>query len=144
MTNIKVPDVNSGLRIIKKDVLKKFIHLMPDGFSFTTTITLAMFSDRYMVKYIPINYKKRKGKSKIRPIYDTLNFFRLIIRTTIFFDPLKVFIPISFFLLAGGFFLVLFQVILYRDVSTVSVIIALSGLQILGIGMLAELIVNKR
>ncbi len=144
MTNEKVPDVNSGMRIMKKDVVNKFLNILPDGFSFTTTITIAMFSERCPIKYIAIDYKKRKGKSKIRPIYDTLNFFRLIIRTTIFFDPLKVFLPISIILLATGFTLMVIQAILYRNVSTVSVIISLGGIQVLGIGILADLIVNKR
>jgi glycosyltransferase involved in cell wall biosynthesis len=144
MIGIRVPDVNSGLRIMKKEVLERFLHLLPDGFSFTSTITLAMLVNDYQVKYVPINYSKRRGKSKIRPIYDTLNFLQLIIRTILFFNPLKVFLPVSLPLLIGGFIVMLLQAILYKNISTVSVVIALTGLQILGIGMLAELIVSKR
>jgi glycosyltransferase involved in cell wall biosynthesis len=144
MIGTRVPDVNSGLRIMRKDILEKFLHLLPDGFSFTSTITLAMLVNEYQVKYVPINYNERRGKSKIRPIYDTLNFLQLIIRTILFFNPLKIFLPVSLPLLFGGFILMLIQAILYKNISTVAVIIALTGLQILGIGMLAELIVNKR
>jgi glycosyltransferase involved in cell wall biosynthesis len=144
MIGTRVPDVNSGLRIMRKDILEKYLHLLPDGFSFTSTITLAMLVNEYQVKYVPINYNERRGKSKIRPIYDTLNFLQLIIRTILFFNPLKIFLPVSLPLLFGGFILMLIQAILYKNISTVAVIIALTGLQILGIGMLAELIVNKR
>jgi glycosyltransferase involved in cell wall biosynthesis len=144
MIGTRVPDVNSGLRIMRKDILEKYLHMLPDGFSFTSTITLAMLVNEYQVKYVPINYNERRGKSKIRPIYDTLNFLQLIIRTILFFNPLKIFLPVSLPLLFGGFILMLIQAILYKNISTVAVIIALTGLQILGIGMLAELIVNKR
>ncbi len=144
MIGTRVPDVNSGLRIMRKEVLEEFLHLLPDGFSFTSTITLAMLVNGYQVRYVPINYNERRGKSKIRPIYDTLNFLQLIIRTILFFNPLKVFLPVSLPLLFGGFILMLIQAVLYKNISTVAVVIALTGLQILGIGMLAELIVNKR
>lgn len=144
MIGTRIPDVNSGLRIMRKEVLERFLHLLPDGFSFTSTITLAMLVNDYQVKYVPINYKERRGKSKIRPIYDTLNFLQLIIRTVLFFNPLKVFLPVSLPLLFGGFIVMILQAILYKNISTVSVVITLTGLQILGIGMLADLIVSKR
>lgn len=144
MIGTRIPDVNSGLRIMRKEVLERFLHLLPDGFSFTSTITLAMLVNDYQVKYVPINYKERRGKSKIRPIYDTLNFLQLIIRTVLFFNPLKVFLPVSLPLLLGGFIVMILQAILYKNISTVSVVITLTGLQILGIGMLADLIVSKR
>src|SRR5574337_1100811 len=95
LTGIKIPDLNSGLRAMKKDVVMKFIHLLPDGFSFTTTITLAMLTNDYTVEFVPIEYKMRSGRSKIRPIRDTMNFLQLIIRTVLYFDPLKIFLPMS-------------------------------------------------
>ncbi|NQT81304.1 MAG: glycosyltransferase family 2 protein, partial [Candidatus Aminicenantes bacterium] len=103
LTETKIPDLNSGLRIMKKDVVNRFLHLLPASFSFTSTITLAMLTSGYSVKYIPIDYFKRKGKSKIKPIRDTLNFIQLIIRTILYFNPLKVFIPLSFFLVIFAF-----------------------------------------
>jgi len=143
MTGSNIPDLNSGLRIMKKEVVERFIHILPEGFSFTSTITISMLANGYQVKYVPINYHQRKGKSKIRPIYDTLNFIKLIVRTVMFFDPLKVFLPISLPLLFGGFILVVAQVILYHNIDTISVLITLSGLNILTVGMLAEMIANK-
>lgn len=143
MVGTKIPDLNSGMRIMKKEVLERFMKILPDGFSFTSTITIAMLANGYQVKYVPINYHQRKGKSKIRPFYDTLNFIRLITRTIMFFDPLKVFLPISLPLLLCGIIIILVEGILYRNINTISVLITLSGLNILTVGMLAEMIANK-
>ncbi|MFH1562317.1 MAG: glycosyltransferase family 2 protein, partial [Nitrospirota bacterium] len=85
LTEVEIPDLNSGLRVFKKDIAVKFFNLLPNGFSFTTTITLAMLTNDYLVKFIPIDYLERQGKSKIRPIRDTYNFLTLIIRTVMYF-----------------------------------------------------------
>ncbi|MEE8575226.1 MAG: glycosyltransferase family 2 protein [Thermodesulfobacteriota bacterium] len=143
LSKTEIPDLNSGLRVMKKEVVEKFIKILPDGFSFTTTITLAMITNNYSVKYLPVDYFKRSGKSKIRPIYDTLNFIQLIIRMVLYFDPLRIFLPISLPLFFGGLILTIFQAIFLRNISTISVIILLSGVQLLAIGMLADLI-DKR
>src|SRR4029434_11195186 len=73
-----IPDLNSGFRIFRKDVALRFLSLYPDGFSFTTTITLAMLTNFHRVKFVPINYHKRVGKSSIHPIRDFTNFVILI------------------------------------------------------------------
>ncbi len=144
LTGIKIPDLNSGLRAMKKDVVMKFNHLLPDGFSFTTTITLAMLTNDYAVEFVPIEYKMRSGKSKIRPVRDTLNFLQLIIRTVLYFDPLKIFLPISaFFFIASIAVLVLSYVFTPKVMDITTVILFISGVQILAIGMIADLI-DKR
>lgn len=144
LTGTKILDLNSGLRAMKKDVVMKFSHLLPDGFSFTTTITLAMLTNNYGVKFIPIEYKKRSGKSKIRPIRDTLNFVQLIIRTVLYFDPLKIFLPISmFFFIASVAVLILSYLFTQKVMDITTVILFISGVQILAIGMIADLI-DKR
>lgn len=143
LVSYKIPDINSGLRVMKKSILLKYLHLMPEGFSFTSTITLVMLTNNFKVKYVGIDYFKREGKSKIRPIRDTLNFTQLIIRMVLYFDPLKIFIPISLPLILGGFLLMLYQGILYQNIGTISVIITFTGIQLMAIGMLADLI-DKR
>lgn len=95
LTGEKIPDLNSGLRIFKKSVALRYMHLFPSGFSFTTTITLAMLNADYLVRFIPIDYHHREGSSKIKPIRDTYNFFMLILRITMYFNPLKIFLPLS-------------------------------------------------
>lgn len=98
----KLPDLNSGLRLMRRDLIERYVHLLPDGFSFTTTITLAAACNGHEVEYVPINYLKRLGKSKIRPRH-AFDFTLLILRTIVFFNPLKVFLPFGTVLaLAGG------------------------------------------
>ncbi len=143
LMSFKCPDLNSGLRAMEKELLLKYFDFLPNGFSFTTTITLLLVTKAYPVKYIPIDYATRIGKSKIRPIQDTLYFLQLIIRTIMYYDPLKIFLPISLPLIVTGFLLILYQAIVNQNITTVSVIITLSGIQILAIGMLADLI-DKR
>lgn len=144
LTGIKIPDLNSGLRAMKKDIVMKFCHLLPDGFSFTTTITLAMLTNDYAVEFIPIEYHLRLGRSKIRPVRDTLNFIQLIIRTVLYFDPLKIFLPISaFFFVSSIAVLVLSYLFTPKVMDITTVILFISGVQILAIGMIADLI-DKR
>jgi len=102
----KIPDLNSGLRIFRKDLSLEFSYLYPNGFSYTSTITMAFLTHGYNVKYVPINYYKRKGKSSIRA-YDFVEFNRLLVKLTLFFKPIKLFSAISGFL----FLLALFRVI---------------------------------
>jgi len=103
LAGTNIPDLNSGLRVMKKKVVNEFLHILPDSFSFTSTITLAVLTNGYAVEYIPIDYFHRKGKSKIKPIQDTLNFIQLIIRTVLYFNPLRVFVPLSFCLVVFAF-----------------------------------------
>jgi len=99
MTDETIPDFNSGLRLFKKNIAKTFFGLLPNGFSFTTTITLAMLNNGYLVGFVPINYFQRIGDSKIHPIKDTYNFVILVLRISLYFRPLKIFIPMSLLLL---------------------------------------------
>lgn len=95
IAQIDVPDFNSGLRVFKREIVEKFLNILPNGFSFTTTITLAMITNHYPVVFSPINYHKRIGKSKIHPIRDTIRFAQLIVRTGMYFAPLRVLGPIA-------------------------------------------------
>jgi glycosyltransferase involved in cell wall biosynthesis len=95
----KIPDLNSGLRIVKRETIKSYIQLFPDGFSFSTTSTIAFLGDRKQVDYIPIQTSKRIGKSSVNQIKDGFNTMLLILRLIVLFNPLKVFIPASFFLI---------------------------------------------
>ena len=144
LANTKIPDINSGLRIMKKAHIKRFDNILPDGFSFTTTITLAMLTNNMRVHYIPINYYRRIGKSKIRPFYDTLNFLQLIIRTILYFNPLKVFIPFSgMLIILAVFILLMSRFFLGRAMDVTFGTIMMTAVIVLAIGLLADLI-DKR
>ncbi len=144
LTRAKIPDLNSGLRVMDKQIILRFFNIICDGFSFTTTITLCMLTNDYNVKYIPINYYVRHGKSKIKPIRDTLNFVQLILRTCMYFNPLRIFIPASailfclaFVVLGGSYFF------LEKIMDVTFGVVLMSSITILAIGMVADLI-DKR
>ena len=94
LANRHLPDINSGLRLMRKSLITRYEHLLPDGFSFTTTITLSAACNSHPLSYVPINYHARLGESKIRPRH-AYDFTLLIVRTIVFFNPLKVFLPLG-------------------------------------------------
>jgi glycosyltransferase involved in cell wall biosynthesis len=144
LVGTSIPDLNSGLRVFKKDIAMQFYNVLPSGFSFTVTITLALLSNDYLVQYIPISYHKRVGKSKIRPIRDTLGFLQLIIRTVMYFAPLKIFLPVSLVLFLFGLAIFLYSVLVLHKLMDVTVVVMiLTSIQIAAIGLLADLM-DKR
>lgn len=143
LVNYRIPDLNSGLRVMRKDLVERFFPILPDGFSFTTTITLAFIQSNYTLKYLPIRYEKRQGTSKIRPIKDTLNFLMLITRTTMLFNPLRVFLPIALILFLAAAGLGIYETVVQRNVTDSVTILFLASLQIGFIGMIADLIIHR-
>jgi glycosyltransferase involved in cell wall biosynthesis len=130
----KLPDINSGLRLMRKSLIQRYTHLLPDGFSFTTTITLAAACNGHPVAYHRINYRPRLGESKIRPrhAYDLL-----ILRTIVFFNPLRVFLPLGGMLALAGIAKFIYDVT--RDNLSESAVLALLGaLLIWSVGLLAD------
>jgi len=139
-----IPDLNSGLRVFRREVALRLLSMLPNRFSFTTTITLAMLVNGYPVDYVPINYYARVGRSKIRPIQDTINFVQLVLRIALYFAPLRLFLPVSLLLLLVAVAWALFSMFVLGQLADVStLVIAMTGFQVAVIGMLAELI-NKR
>lgn len=114
LTGRKIPDLNSGLRVIKRDILLNLLHLMPDGFSFSTTSTVAFINLGFNVGYKPIKVKKRVGKSTVKPLKHGSDTVMLIIRLILLFNPLKIFIPSSLFLFVVGTIYEILYGILWR------------------------------
>jgi glycosyltransferase involved in cell wall biosynthesis len=135
-----IPDLNSGFRIFRKDVALQYLALYPDGFSFTTTITLALLTNFRRVKFVPINYHRRVGKSSIHPIRDFTNFTILIIRICAYFKPLNVFVPPALLLMLIGFLKGARDYIREDQIGIFALLLALVGFQMLFIGLLADLI----
>jgi glycosyltransferase involved in cell wall biosynthesis len=115
LTGQKIPDLNSGLRIVRREVISKYLDLFPDGFSFSTTSSIALLSDKREVAYIPIKTRKRIGKSSVNQIRDGFSTILLILRLISLFNPLKVFLPASFFLIFIG---VIYEIIWGYFLST--------------------------
>ncbi len=137
-----IPDLNSGLRIFKRATLMEYLGLMPEGFSFTTTSTLALLTNDHDVMYVPIDYSKRGGggSSKIRPIKDTLKFAQLIVRMVMYFNPLRVFLPISMMLFGASMITLVYRAVHGKGLVAVTVMLFIAGMQMLATGMLADLI----
>ncbi len=140
-----IPDLNSGLRAIRRELVLMYRPILPSGFSFTTTITLAALTNDHRVDYVPIDYAKRAGLSKIKPVRDTIGFTALILRTVMYFNPLKVFVPLALLIglgLAGSLYFDCF-VTAPANLSDKSVVLFIAFLQVLAVGTLADL-VEKR
>lgn len=101
-TGRKVPDINSGMRIFKRSVVLKFQDSLCTGFSFTTTITLLFMLNNYFVKYVPVEYLKRSGKSKVRHFRDSLRSLQFIIEAILYYNPIKLFLLIAILNVAWG------------------------------------------
>ncbi len=138
-----IPDMNSGLRVFRKKIAKKFIKLYPNGFSFTTTITLAMLTNGYRVLYEPIDYHARIGKSKIQPIRDTLRFTQLILRTSMYFAPLRVFLPVSMIFSLGFLVSLSNDLFILSDLTESTLIMMVASMQFLMFALLADLIAKR-
>ena len=106
MTEHTVEDLTSGFRAVKVDKFREFLYLLPNGFSYPTTSTMAFFRAGYSVTYVPIHAAKRIGKSHIQPMKDGVRFFLIIFKIATLFSPLKMFLPIAviLFLMATGWY----------------------------------------
>ena len=138
-----VPDMNSGLRIFRRNRSLDFLKLLPDGFSFTTTITICLLRNRYAVEFTPINYAKRIGKSHIKPIKDTLRFAQLILRTGMYFAPMRLLSPLIIVL--GILFAVsgIYDLAILNNLTDKSVLLGFASLNVFMFALLADMI-DKR
>lgn len=142
LTSSHIPDLNTGLKAFKREIMKKYLWVLPDGFSCVTTMTLAFLANGYAVKYIPVNYRKRIGKSKFHPVKDTFAYLNTVIRMVMYFKPLRIFIPLSFLLLLMA---VLKSTLSLRWTSTLQesdIILFVAGLVMGALGLLADLTVT--
>lgn len=140
LTGQPIPDMNSGFRVIRRESALQWIRYLPDGFSLTTTILIALMLNHGQVDFEPIAYAPRVGQSKIKPIRDTLRFMQLILRTGLYFAPLKTFLPISGFLgcLTLGSFV--YDIFVIENLADTSVLLFLFTLNSLMFAMLADMI----
>jgi hypothetical protein len=139
VAGFKIKDINSGIRIFKKNEFMRFIDILPNGFSLTTTITLLYIKSGYSLLYVPITVMKRKGKSSVG-ITDGLRTMLLILRTLLLFGPLKFFLPLSLFVFFTGVGELVYEFYIhqYLHFSTSSLLLFISSLLIFLFGLISE------
>lgn len=142
-----IPDLNTGLKAFKRDVMLKYLWVMPEGFSCVTTMTLAFLCNGYAVTWIPSKYHKRIGVSKFHPIKDTSKYLSTVIRMVMYFNPLSVFMPLATLLFVIGVLLginnVFFNSASHGSLQQGEIILTLGSILIGSIGLLADLIVSQ-
>jgi len=145
LTNASIPDLNSGLRAFRREVSLPYLKLLPPGFSCVTTITLAFLCNQHDVRYVPIEYSKRAGKSKFHFLKDAYRYILQVLRMVMYFNPLKVLMPVALFLLALGIAKGVYDMVVHPLLFAVNtVLIFVTGLIIASMALLADLIVRSR
>jgi glycosyltransferase involved in cell wall biosynthesis len=139
----RIPDMNSGLRVFRKSIVERFFKILPDGFSLTTTLTVAMMRNRYTVVFEPISYAERVGRSKIRPLRDTLGFIQLIVRTGMYFAPLRVLMPLVAALSVAFVVSLGYDILVLENLTDKTIILLLFAMNTALFGLLADMI-DKR
>ena len=145
LTGARIPDLNSGLRAFRREVALPYLRLLPAGFSCVTTITLAFLSNNHEVQYVPIEYSQRAGKSKFKFVSDVYKYILQILRMTMYFNPLKVLMPLALTLLAVGAVKAVYDVAEHPvHIAEDTVLTVITGLIIGSLALLGDLVVRSR
>ena len=145
VTQFKIQDLTSGFRVIKRKYAAKFIYLLPNGFSYPTTITLAFLKSGRTIRYVPITASARSfGKSKIGILKDGTGFLFIIIRIATFFSPMRVFLPVSIFFFASGLAYYIHTYLFFHRFTNMSVLLFTTALIIFMLGLISEQISQLR
>lgn len=138
MTGFEVKDLTSGFRVVRAEKFREFLHLLPNGFSYPTTSTMAFFRSAYPVAYVPIPVAKRIGRSHIKPIRDGIRFLLIIFRIATLYSPLKLFAPtaVAFFLVGLGYYGYTF--VMQGRFTNMSVLLFSAAVIIFLIGLISE------
>ncbi len=145
LTGAKIPDLNSGLRAFRRDVSLPYLRLLPAGFSCVTTITVSFLANNHEMYFLPIDYYKRAGKSKFKFAKDSYRYILQVLRMTMYFNPLKVLMPVALTLLGIGFLKAIYDLVAHDlHIATGTVLVFVTGLLIASVALLADLIVRSR
>jgi glycosyltransferase involved in cell wall biosynthesis len=144
VTKFPIKDLTSGFRLVKKETVEQFIYLLPNTFSYPTTLTMAYLRSGRSIKYIPIDVKKRAGKSKIKLFQDGTRFFLIITKIATLFSPLRLFLPASGALFLTGLGYYLYTFITMHRFSNMSALLFSTSVIIFMIGLVSEQITQIR
>jgi glycosyltransferase involved in cell wall biosynthesis len=138
MTGHRILDLTSGFRAAETARFREFLHLLPNGFSYPTTITMAFFRAGYRVGYVPIEAARRQGKSHIRPLRDGVRFLLIIFKIATLYSPLKIFLPISavFFCTGVGYYI--YTYVEYHRFTNMTALLVITSVLIFLIGLVSE------
>ena len=138
MTGRKIEDLTSGFRAVRSAKFRKFLYLLPNGFSYPTTITMAFFRSAYPVAYVPIQTDTRKGRSKINLLKDGIRFFIIILRIGALFSPMRLFLPVSFLFFLLGTALYSYTYITVGRFTNMSALLYIASMLTFLIGIVSE------
>ncbi len=138
MTGQKVEDLTSGFRAANAKKFKEFLSLLPNGFSYPTTSTMAFFRAGYSVSYVPIHAEQREGKSHIKPLKDGIRFLMIIFKVGTLYSPLKVFLPISLILFITGLSYYAYTFFYFSRFTNMSALLFSTSLLIFMVGLVSE------
>jgi glycosyltransferase involved in cell wall biosynthesis len=141
LTGTRIPDLNTGLKAFRRDAMLNWLWVVPDGFSCVTTMTLAFLTNGYAVKYVPVEYRRRIGKSKFHPIRDTLSYLSTVVRIVLYFRPLKIFMPLAGLIVAVGVLKSLWNFHSTGSMQESDIVVFTAGFMTCMLGLLAEVIV---
>jgi glycosyltransferase involved in cell wall biosynthesis len=144
LTDRPIPDLTSGFRAARRDCLREFLHLLPNGFSTPTTTTLAFLKAGYNVTFVPIDARRRQGRSKIRFARDGATFFLILLKVVTIFSPLRIFVPISALGLAVGLLYGAVNFAVAGRVPNGSVLLLLFSVMVFLAGLISEQIATMR
>jgi len=139
----KIPDLNSGLRLFRKSVIVKYLHICPSGFSFTTTSMMAFLYRGYNVGFVPVDVKEREGKSTVS-IFTGMETIILIIRMSALFNPIRLFIPASIFSIIFGILWGLPYMVTHRGLSIAAMLAIVTGIILFAIGIICDQVSQLR
>jgi len=144
LTAVRIPDLNCGFRAFKRGSALEYVNILPRTHSWVGTITIAFLSHGHAVGWVPIDYYERVGRSTFHPLADTYNYLSLVVRAVMYFEPLKVFLPVAMSLLAIGAGKMVYDIFTYNfHFAPSTVMLVLTAIQVGAIGLLADLIVKK-
>ena len=144
VTKFKVEDLTSGFRLVKSERVSKYIYLLPNTFSYPSTLTLAYLRSGLSIKYLPIRTLARKGKSKIKLFQDGIRFFLIITKIATLFSPFRIFLPVSFLFFITGLVYYLFTYITQHRFTNMSMLLLSSSVIIFMMGLVSEQISQMR
>ncbi len=144
VTGQRVEDLTSGFRAYRRDIARRFVPLLPNGFSYPTTITLCFMRAGFSVCYLPIKAARRHGKSKIKLFSDGTKFFLVIMKICMLFSPLKIFLPVSLYLFLMGVGYYGYTFIYEHRFTNMSMLLFTTSVMIFMMGLIAEQIAQMR